>query len=179
LKMALPYDYPEQPMSIRERSQMFETKRTQDPFSGAEQSSGWPPPLTRSYTTPTILIRDYEAAPPLPPRPQLNQITSISEEIIQKSRTGFLDLTEKGKVTFQQAGNSMNEIRDRLLKQPRSYSDSGHYTEDLLRPPGRKNRENLLIDFDSDDSEVESSPAASIRSAPEPTKLVDLDRKEV
>lgn len=190
--MASPDDEADKPMSIRERKKMFESGGTQDSstFPVLEYTSR-PPAVTRSYTTPAIFTtpeepEEPEERPPLPARPQPSQFTSASEEIIQKTKSGFLDLTERGKTTIQQAGNSMNYFRERVLMgHQRSREESWNYTEDLLRPPGNrqltkaKSKEELLIDLDSDNESVQSpSPSASIKSAPE-SKLIDLDRREV
>jgi hypothetical protein len=68
----------------------------------------------RSLTAPVVPER----------RPQLNQFSSTSEEFIQKTREGFLDFRERGRVTLQQAGDGLTGLRERLLNQPECGQDS-------------------------------------------------------
>lgn len=177
------------PVSIRERMRSFEAREPQDDVGIPRR----PATVTRSYTTPAIITASevVDERPPMPPRPQV----SASEEIIQRARTGLLELGEKGKATFQEVGNSIGTVRERFLGERRTRSDFGNATEELLRPsasrsvaftsaPGRRrlsraaSEEIPLIDFESEEEEGVLRPG-SVRSTSGTGTKMDLERKEV
>ena len=162
-------DDEDNPLKGRMRSPAFETHNF-DYFMPTESRLNRPTPIKRGFTSPDVsIIR----------RPQLSQISSTSEEIIQKTKSGFLDLTEKGRATFQQAGNSVTEFRDRLLNQTRSVSDTG-YSSSLQSPTIRESDKDYIGVSDdeypeSSEEEEEEEPRSRGSSTPSSQR----DRKEV
>ena len=153
--------------SNKNRPRTLERIGTQLPSNEIELEGfrGAPPSLRRSATTPVA---------PTINRPQLSQFTSTSGEFIQKTRTGLLDFTEKGKATLQQAGSSVSGFRERMLQRENSWNS-------LLRPSesseGKRNSTRVAHDGSGDDESEENSPAASLKPQPE-AQLNDTDRKE-
>lgn len=155
--------------SVRDRTRRLEESNTQQPAPRPQKVTFKEPPLLkRSYTTPDASRSN---------RPQLNQITSNSEEFIQKTRSGLLDLTEKGKATLQQAGSSVSGFKERMLQRENSWNT-------LLWPSepeqGRGSSSRNLSALNSDDEEQDDnrSPATHLGSQPE-SQLPESDRKEV
>lgn len=159
------------PPSIRERARRLEQNTAQHSRPGlapGTASARGPPSLRRSLTTPDV---------PTVHRPSLNQGTSTSEEFIQKTRSGILDLKEKGKTTFQQAGNSVSDFRDRMLQRENSWNSLLWPSEsDQSRPTSSR----ALSRLDSDDEEDEITGRAepSLKFQPE-SQLPETDRREV
>ena len=155
--------------SVRSQTQRLEASNPPQPGRKPQKVTFKEPPLLkRSYTTPDVPRTD---------RPQLTQFSSNSEEFIQKTKTGLLDLTEKGKATLQQAGNSVSGFKERMLQREPSWNT-------LLWPSepeqGRGSSSRSYSAFNSDDEEDanRSSPTAHLGSQPE-SQLPERDRKEV
>ena len=155
--------------SVRDRTRLLEESNPQRPGQRSQRVTFKEPPLLkRSYTTPDA---------PKNNRPQLNQFSSNSEEFIQKTRSGLLDLTEKGKNTFQQAGNSVSDFKERMLQRDNSWN-SLRWPSEPEQGRGYSSRNHSALNSD-DEEEVNRGPsAAHLRSQPE-SQLPETDRKEV
>jgi len=155
--------------SVRDQTRRLEESNSQQPGPKPQKVTFKEPPLLkRSYTTPNATKAN---------RPQLNQLSSNSEELIQKTKSGLLDFKEKGKVTLQQAGNSVSEFKERMLQRENSWNT-------LLWPSepeqGRGTSSRSRSAFNSDDEEDDNRtlPVAHLGSQPE-SQLPETDRIEV
>ena len=155
------------PLSIKERTKLFEQRNLVINNREAEAAPPKPPrpaPGPRSITAPAATSTER--------RPPLDQFTRTSEEILQKTKSGFLDLTGKGIATFQQAGTSVNDFKDRLIGQkPRPAEPVPSVKED--------EGEILLIDFEDDQNEDPIDERLSALSVRAPTpELVEANPKD-
>lgn len=161
----------DEPRSVKERMRMFETgDMERSPMSTGQNSR--PPPGQRSLTTPVK---------PTIRRPPLSQFSSTSEEIIQKTKSSFLDLTEKGKATFQQAGTSVTDFKDRLMNQKKNTSE---IKSPRAREPSETSRlkrvssDDLIIMVSDESSDDDEDVRSRSYSNPD-TQMVEEDRKEL
>ncbi|KAG9247580.1 heterokaryon incompatibility protein-domain-containing protein [Calycina marina] len=162
---------PGTPLSIQERTRRLEESRAQRirPDLAPELiNARRPPVLQRSLTTsdaPTVY------------RPQLSQLTGTSEEIIHKTKSSILDLREKGKTTFQQAGASVSEFRERML-QPDTCWDSLLWPSESEQTRPSSSRALGSLNGEDGDEEDMGRIRSSLRSQPE-SQLAEADLKEI
>ncbi|KAH8594707.1 heterokaryon incompatibility protein-domain-containing protein [Bisporella sp. PMI_857] len=131
-------------------------------------SSKNPPSFKRSLTSPVS---------PLIGRPPLGQFTNTSEDFLQKTRAGLLDLTEKGKATLQHAGSSMTGFRERMMKREDSWNSLLRSSErDRLHASSSRDA-NYDTSDDEDGNDGRSPPASHMPQRD--SLLIETDQDEI
>ena len=156
------------PRRGKERARKLERRNTQQLIQDTERETFKPPAFERTFTSPEV---------PSLSRPQLGQFATTSDEFIQRTRSGIMDLTGRGITSIQNAGNSVNDFRERMKKRESSWNA-------LLRPPENdqmhaSTSRGLTYPYsEGEDDGEEGSPPTSLKSQPE-SQLPESDRKEV